>query len=324
MPERSEVVSLSDSTPALPGGKGFAALAFGLAAIMAVVLTSGMDGATLLATLSRLPPWAYAPITLLQVTMVCLAAWKWRRMLRDLSGGAYRLPLRSAVAATTLGTLAGQAMPIQIVTPAVRTVWARRSAIPVGPALASSLFEQVFDLLALAGLVLTLLLTAGTGAAPAGIAALAIAVSLTLTILIRPLLRLAGQMAHPVLPGLSQGMTKAASMPLGGLSAQMAISLLRIAIISVLTVGVLTLLAPGVDPRPLILALPLLQLASAFPLVPAGLGLVEAGWSGLLVAQGIDPGAAVATAVALRIVTTGPFLVVAPLMILIGARGVQR
>lgn len=105
------------------------------------------------------------------------------------------------------------------------------------------------------------------------------------------------------------------------------LSLLRYLLLAGLNVVVLVQLAPQADPLVLLAAFPLVQLLTALPVVPAGLGLVEMTWSGVLLTQGLGPAEVAGAALALRLVTTAGFLAVVPVLLapmLAGLRGRGR
>lgn len=301
-----------------------AALALPVAVVLVGLLVafSGMTLAGLSATIALVPFWVWPLIAVAQALMVVLAGWKWQMLLRDLSGGSDRIGLATATGATTLGTLAGQMLPIQIVTPAARAMIARREGVAPTRALGSSVLEQMFDLLALAVFVSAITMPWLIGAGAAAGMAIATLAALLATVLVRPALRTCARLLSllGLAEGLAGGMRRAALLPLTSLMAPMAISILRLALVAAINVGILLVIVPGVDAGALLMMVPATQCVSAMPVVPAGLGLVEAGWTGVLVVQGIPAADAAAASLSLRIISTVPFLVVAPLL-LVGLRG---
>lgn len=298
------------------------ALPVAMALVGLLVAFSGMTLAGLSAAIALVPLWVWPLIAAAQALMVVLAGWKWQMLLRDMSGGADRIGLATATGATTLGTLAGQVLPIQIVTPMARAMIARRDGIPPARALGSSVFEQLFDLLALAVFVATIAVLWLIGAGVATGMALATLAALLATLLVRPALRLCARVlsALSLAGGLAGGMRRAALLPLPNLMAPMAVSILRLALVAAINVGILLVIVPGADAGALLMMVPATQFVSAVPVVPAGLGLVEAGWAGVLIAQGIPAAEAAAAALSLRIISTVPFLVVSPLLLAAGLR----
>ena len=99
------------------------------------------------------------------------------------------------------------------------------------------------------------------------------------------------------------------------LSVLLALSFVRYALFAALNVGILMLLVPGLDPLFLAISYPLILFLMAIPIFPGGLGVVEATWSGLLISQGIDAAAAVEASIALRIISTAGFFVIAPVLV---------
>ncbi|WP_238368512.1 lysylphosphatidylglycerol synthase transmembrane domain-containing protein [Mesobacterium pallidum] len=300
---------------------GFAA---GLLAVL--VLGSGLTLSGLWAALGRVPLWVYLPVALVQAVIIALAAKKWVLILG--AGGGQSLPLRDATSATTLGALAGQVLPIQLVTPALRAWVARRHGIAPTRAVGTSLLEQVFEVIVLAAMGASGLLArlAGFDIVATGIFALLIA--LVLTGVVRPGLTLGAWAVARLAPmagafaTLAQGFDKAREMPGRLLVTLTSLSLARYLMMAAMNVGLLMVLAPQADPVLLVAAYPLVLLVMTLPIFPGGLGVVELTWSGVLIAQGSGVAEATEAALALRIVQTAGFLAIAPLLVALGKRHV--
>jgi uncharacterized membrane protein YbhN (UPF0104 family) len=256
----------------------------------------------------------------MQAALIVLAARKWHLLLLATSDGPVTLGLRHATSATTLGTLAGQVLPLQLVTPAVRAWMARRHGIPVSRAVGTSVFEQLFEVIVLLAMTAAGLAASVVGPAPGLM--LAGAVLLTLTVLIAPALALgavaigaADRLHWPVLHRLGQGLRQAQALPRSLLAQLMALSVLRYGLLVWLNVQILGWLVPGAPLLPLALAFPLVQAVTALPIVAGGLGLTEATWVGLLMASGLPGPEAAGAALALRVVSTAGFLLAAPVLV---------
>lgn len=326
---------LPAATQGRPPGTGRAvALSLGLAGglLAVVVAASGMSLEALWSGLRRVPAGLFVAVALVQGAIVALAAVKWGLILR--ANGGRGLPMADALGATTLGVLAGQVMPIQLVTPALRAWIARPHGIPAARAIGTSLLEQVFEILVLGAMAAAGVLAHAAGLSLAQSAALALAIAAAMTIFVAPGLRLA-QRATGVFAArfggpfaaLAEGFARAGQLPRRLMFQLTGLSLLRYLLLAGLNVVLLVQLAPQADPLVLLAAFPLVQLLTALPVVPAGLGLVEMTWSGVLLTQGLSPAEVAGAALALRLVTTAGFLACVPVLLapmLAGLRGRGR
>ena len=302
-------------------------LALGLLAL--VVFWTGLTPARLWATLSRVPLWLLFFIAALHGAIIALAAQKWCLILR--ADGRPGLPLGEAVAATTLGTLAGQLLPIQLVTPAIRAWIARSHGISAPRALGTSLLEQVFEVIVLAAMALAGAVGPLLGLSLLPSLALSLLMAGGMTGAVRPALQLAHRLAaavarysQRVFATLASGFSEAARMPYRSLLHLTGLSVLRYGLLAGLNVTLLVFLAPTANPLLLLAAFPLVQFLTALPVVPAGLGLVEITWSGILISQGLSPSEAAAAALAVRLVSTFSFVLGAPLLLAPLLTGIGR
>lgn len=292
--------------------------------LVALVWWSGLSAAGLWHAIRAVPVWAFLPIAAIQAAIVTFAALKWRLVIANTEGAA--LTLRDAVAATTLGTLAGQVLPIQVVTPLARAWVVGKSGITAGRAIGTSLLEQSFELLVLASMALAALVATAGGLSLPLAAAISLASAALMTLLVGPALAAAAWVfnaiaaqqegyMHRAASRLSDGLAAAARLPRRVLLQITGLSFLRYAMLASLNVVVLGALVPGVDKLVLLLAFPLILMVMSLPVFPGGLGILELSWVGLLVAQGESPAAAAEAALALRILTTFCFFLVAPLLL---------
>lgn len=292
--------------------------------LAALVWWSGLTAAGLWQSVHTFPLWAYVPIAAGQVVIIVLAALKWRLVIANTEGAS--LTLRDATAATTLGTLAGQMLPMQLVTPLARAWVAGKAGITPGRAIGTSLLEQSFEIPVLACMALAALIaTAGSAVLPLAIA-ISIATAAAMTLLIGPALdasaRLIASAAAKLrwrvqspLEKLALGFAAAARLPRRILLQITTLSFLRYALLASLNVLILGALVPGVDRLALLLAFPLVLLVMSLPVFPGGLGVVELTWAGVLVAQGESHATAVEAALALRILSTFGFFLAAPALL---------
>lgn len=309
----------ANSAPVVRGGRRMGlSLALSGALLVALVLVSGLTPRGIWAAIQTVPVWAYLPIAAVQSAIIVLGAVKWRAIL---AASGSRVGLRDATAATAIGALAGQVMPIQIATPAARAWIARRHDIPLGRALGTSLMEQAFEVLVLAGVALigAALVLGATGAVAA--AALGLTAAGGLLLLRGPL----GRAIRAIRPGpgpvgaavsaLARGLAEAADLSRRVFLALIGLSFARYALLAGMNVAILGVLAPQASPVALFAAYPLVLFLMSLPFFPGGLGVAELTWAGVLVAQGETAAAAAEAALALRIVMLFGFVLVAPVLI---------
>ncbi|MFV2054387.1 lysylphosphatidylglycerol synthase transmembrane domain-containing protein [Aliiroseovarius sp. YM-037] len=294
-----------------------------LAAVLLAGLTikSGLTPAGLMQAIGRVPAWAYVLIAFVQGAIIFLAALKWCLILSNNGNG---LPIREATRATTLGAMGGQVMPIQLVTPVARAWIARKQGIAPARAIGTSLLEQVFEVIALAAMGLAAFVTSVFYMTFLASVLLSLMVAITLTLFIRPGLALA-QSAFAALAKLvsekfnrfAEGFANARLLSRKLLFHLMGLSMVRYSLLAGLNVFVLGQLAPNVDHMVLLAAYPLVLLLMSLPFFPGGLGVVELTWVGVLVAAGEATASASEAAIALRIISTFGFLLIAPVLIIL-------
>ncbi|QFT94883.1 hypothetical protein FIU86_18680 [Roseovarius sp. THAF9] len=309
-------------------GRLWIALAITAGAVLGMValfMASKASLASLAAMCARVPLWTYGVIALGQATIVLLAAVRWRVLLKAVSPRGETLALRHATAATTSAAIAGQFLPIQLCTPVIRAWFASRFDIPVLRSLGTSALEQTFQLLVLVGAaglsVMFLLPTPGwmfdASAAILFMTALIVFVRLAIQLASKLLVHVADH-ETPLLSRtagrLRLGFERAAQLPDGILTSITALSLLGYAVLAALNVLLLNAIA-GVDILPLLIAYPLVLFLMSLPVLPGGLGVVEATWAGILAREGLPFDQAVEAALALRVVSTLGFFLIAPLLL---------
>ena len=310
---------------------GLAFTALGLLILIALAVWADVALADLWRAARRIRWWEFLIFAVMQGGVLILAAWKWRLILRRLPGTATTadttpatgdgaaLPMRDAVSATTLGTLAGQVLPIQVATPVIRTLAARRHGIAPARALGTSIFEQVFEVIVLAVMAAlsAMILVLGINSGQAAVLALA-AVAIV-TGLLPQMLHL-GAWGLRFLPlgrfgaTLADGFSRAATLPRDALAVLTLLSFARYLLLVGFSVWCLYRLLPGIDPVPLVLAFPVILAIVSLPFIPAGLGLVEMSWAGVLAAAGVGVGEAAVAVIVLRLVGIASFLVTVPFL----------
>ncbi len=301
-----------------------ACVVLSLGLLVALAWFSGLSARGLARAVHSVPVWALLPIAAIQATIIALAALKWHLVIANTDGA--KLTLRDAIAATTLGTLAGQVLPIQVVTPLARAWVAGKAGIAPGRAIGTSLLEQSFEVLVFACMALSALAATAGGVALPVATLISLATATAMTLLAAPTLdgsaRLfaataagLGGRLQQALTKLSEGFGAAALLPRRVLLQVTGLSFLRYGLLATLNVFILRALVPGVDSFVLLLAFPLILLMMSLPIFPGGLGIVELTWVGVLVAQQESPASAAEAALALRILSTLGFFVVAPLLL---------
>ncbi len=292
--------------------------------LIAVLWSSGATFANFIDLCTRVPVWAYGLIALAQAAIVVLSALRWRILLKAVSPQGESLSLGTATAATTTVTIVGQVFPIQLCTPVIRAWFAARFDIPILRSLGTSALEQTFQLLVLVSAAVPsfLFLLPTFGWLFAAIAPIIILVAMV--VFVRFVIQLASRLLSGIAnhrpsvlaetaDRLRQGFDKAAQLPDRILASVTALSLLGYAILAALNVLLLSVIA-GVDILPLLIAYPLILFLISLPFFPGGLGVVEVTWAGVLVNEGLPFNQAVEAALALRVISTLGFFMVAPFL----------
>ena len=300
--------------------------AAGLGLFLCLAIVGGVTLEDLGTALGQVPLPGYVLIAAAQALLIVLAAAKWRILLRMTTASRQVLCARDAVAATTLGVLAGHAIPLQVAMPAVRAWIARRHSISPQLAIGTSLLELVFEvivLIAMAVMGLSIYLAGFPWFG--GLLIMAVLVS-GLTLMTGPVLaggaRLVGGAARAgdtragqALARLARGLHGAATLPRNTLWRLTGLSFVRYTLMAGLNVLILMQLLPGIDPWPLIVAYPLVLLMLSLPLTPGGLGLTEITWTGVLIDAGVPAPAAVGAALSLRLIASLGFLLAVPFLV---------
>ena len=270
----------------------------------------------------------FALLVLFQAGIVWLAARKWVLILRHLPGNGSALPQGDAVAATAIGTLAGQVLPIQIVTPLVRAWAVRRHNIPATRAIGTSLFEQVFEVVVLAAMAALSVLILSLNVAAAVAAGAALALAVLISILIRPGLRLAAlilswigrHLLQRIMAPMAEAFSRAAEYPPQIIGIVTGLSFVRYFLLLGVSLLVIWRMSPETALISLALAYPLILLVVSLPFIPAGLGLVEVTWVGVLTTAGLPVAEAAAIAIVTRIMVSGSFVAAVPFLIAFRSR----
>jgi uncharacterized membrane protein YbhN (UPF0104 family) len=269
--------------------------------------------AAVLRALHSAPLSMYAVVILLTLANQLAGAQKWRLASEQLGGDGRRHDLAHAFETTALGAFLGQVMPIQVSTAMVRGMVGGRNRGGAATAIGATVHEQAYDFIvllpaAVAGLVALILEWSAptAGAAMLGAVAVAIVLAPRLIWLARDLLSVVrtqtkGRTARFMLDADralfgASGVPRSLSLQLGMLS------LVRAVCMAARIVVIAAVMAPAADALLIALGYPTVGIVGALPLTPAGLGLVEWSWSGLLIHAGSPAADAAAAAISMRVV----------------------
>ncbi len=299
------------------------------AAAALVTLLFRLRGLTLqdiVRTLEATPAWLLAVLAALTIANQIVGVERWRAASRWLHPRVPQMDYLAMIETTTWGAFVGQFVPAQLSIAAARWTDARNSA-----AVASTLYEQVFGLIILTAAavaaLLTLMLRMG-GAASFAIFGLAM---LGGCLMIRWSLALgasaAGRYAGLHLPGsaaaalLAGPLARASQAPAATLAILCGWSLLRLALLSARTLVIAYAYVSGIDWTVLVIGSPFVGLAVSVPFLPAGLGVTEWTWTGLLVAAAAPARVAALTAIVFRVVNIAILAAVTLAIFVLGRLG---
>jgi len=128
---------------------GLVWLAVSLTALVVLSWAADLDLASLGLTFRSIPVWWFAAMATLNALIVALGAMKGSHIIKHMGEDGAYIPLRGALLGTTMGTLLGQILPMQLVTPISRAWAARAYKIRPGFAIGTSILEQVFEVITL-------------------------------------------------------------------------------------------------------------------------------------------------------------------------------
>ena len=296
----------------------------GLLLIAAIAWYSDIGWSSVQDALGRFSPTGLFLIAMAQGALIMLAAWKWVIIYRGMNDEKAAPRFADAMGATAIGATLGVILHAQVVTPLVRAWIARRRNLSPSLAIGTSLYEQIFEvsiLVTMAALSALIYFAGLDHLVGAALAALFLAI---ITALLAPGFRFAAwclrllQNSVFAKPSarLADGMVVAARLPWTVLAALNTLSALRYLVMACLHVLILDQILDGAPLEAMVLAFPLVLFVLSVPVTPAGLGLFEAAWIGVLIANGVPAPDAAAATIALRVVTVIGALAVAPLQII--------
>ena len=276
--------------------------------------------------LEATPPWLLVAVSAITLANLVIGVARWQFAKAWLSPASPPVAFGTLLEATTWGALLGQVTPPQLSMSVARWV-AVRSRASVG----ITLYEGLFDLIAL-----------GSGAI-AGIAVLELHLESSVSVVLFILTSLVGCLSvrkamsagHLLCRHVSRAGTKGATLaatladafdrasraPLRTLTILSAWSFARVMLLSVRALLIATAFLDHFNGVTVLIGYPLIGLIKGLPLMPAGLGIAEWSWTGLLVLAGAAAPAAAITAVALRVVNLAALAIV--MFILLAVRVVR-
>lgn len=281
------------------------ALAFILVALLFRFAGIGVDD--LIRALGMTPAWLLGASVAVAFLNQLVGVARWRTALAWLSPSAPALGILPMLEATTWGSIAGQVLPPQLSMTAARWSMARHPS-----AIGTTLYEQLFDFMVLAAgaAAATAVLALKLGPVPS-IAFFAIAL-LGGCLAIRWLTHVGhilaaryvrtGYWGVAFAARLDEPLVRASRAPAHVLGVLFAWSVIRLALMTLRVVLIVGVFAPAADWTTVAIGYPISGLAMAIPILPAGLGLAEWSWTGLLVVSGATAAAAALTALIFRVI----------------------
>jgi uncharacterized membrane protein YbhN (UPF0104 family) len=288
-----------------------------LAALAGTVLLCAWGGVTLndaARSLFTMPIWILAAFTTLTVLQIALSAWKWRLVMRNLGSGGHGDPRFAFLYnCTALAAFLSQFLTVYLSSILVRG-WALRRNYELSARYAAmtSLFEQIFDVIALSVMVVPTLLVWTFGLSfGAWWAATATAIAVgALSLYFMPFTLRAGTKIGALgapFQKLSGILTQNVASEV--LTMPFMLRLYGLSILRYLTMLVRIPLLAAAFGVPIAMkdAIPgftIVQATQIAALTPGQLGIREWTWSGVLAFRGYDLQLAAQFAIDLRIVST--------------------
>ena len=303
----------------------------GLFLILLLLWTMDVSFSQLITSLSVVPWWTYLIVGFLTAGNQVVGALKWRTARGWLAPRSKKPSMVDMVESTSVGSFFGQLVPPQISTAIARWVIAEPDERRDGAVLGSTLFEQLFDL--------PVLLAAGLAGMTA--IALGLGAGMSLAVLCATLIASVGLLRH-VLGGLRiaitaitgtlalqrtqdsfrDGFLRAEAAPASVTFKLSLLSVIRLLIVGSRAVIVTMIFAPAAAPMVIVAGYPIIGLVTALPITPAGLGVVEWTWSGILIQAGATAESAVIAALGLRLINLVALSTI--LMVFVGLRLLRR
>lgn len=285
-----------------------------LATICTVLLAawSGLKLDEVTQALASAPVWLVTAFVALTVVQTALSAWKWRIVLRTLRPGVQKpLDFGFLYNCTALAAFLSQFMTVYLSSVVVRS-WAlkRRAGLDARYAATTSLFEQIFDVIALVVMVVPALVVwtlGGTFNQWMIVAALAICAGAASLNLLHLAVRTASllPLLGPRLGSLSAMVEQRSAS--GLLAMPCMLKLYALSIVRYFTMLVRVPMLAAAFGLPLAIkdsvpAFTIVQATQIAALTPGQLGIREWTWSGVLAMRGYDLQLATRFAIDMRVV----------------------
>ena len=287
-------------------------LLFAIACTVALGAWSGLRLGDVTRAVASMPLWLVAAFVGLTCVQTALSAWKWRIVLDTVRPGQHKqLSFRFLYNCTALAAFLSQFMTVYVSSIVVRAWAMKRSAgMEARYAATTSLFEQIFDVIALVVMVVPVLLVWTLGGSFNQwmiVTVLAIVAGGVSLHLFRLILRTANLLQHlgPRVRGLSAMVEQSASS--GLLTMPCMLKLYALSIIRYFTMLVRVPLLTLAFGLPLAIkdsvpAFTIVQATQVAALTPGQLGIREWTWSGVLAMRGYDLHLATRFAIDIRVV----------------------
>lgn len=295
------------------------------AGLLLVILLSAYSGLSLRKAMTQLGDvvsLAFVRLSLLMALYVFLSAEKWRLIDRHMRGTAEALPRLTGFALTAAGMALGQVLPVQVSVSVARTLgtWVHGRALRRGTV--GTLLEQAFDFLVVCVLALATVATRAFRGGAAMWLAFAAIVSLVSLAAVAPVCRLVQAVAARILArrqdrGPSRWRAFLHEVHSSGiLEAQLGrrltgLSLLRFAVLVLIAGQVTSAIHANIPLWHFAAAMPVVVIAMALSITPAGLGVTEVAYAGMLGLFGTSLPAATQWAIANRLLSCVATLLVA-------------
>lgn len=294
-------------------------MAGGLGLIYLMLRYLGVSLSEVLVALREAPVWMYMAVTVLTFANQIVGALKWRTAARWLATGKKEPSLFQLVEITSVGSFFGQIIPPQISAVIARWIIAQPEERRGGWVVKSTIFEQMFDLLVLVCVGLagfSMIMLDVSGGAALGVVLLSFGVGLAG---LRLGLKVGGRLClaasrlpfgQALLANAAESFAQAYAAP-RRVSVKLSLwSFLRLLLLALRAVVIAIVFAPAASPLLVAAGYPAVGLIAALPITPAGLGVMEWSWSGVLIASGAAaPNAAIA-ALGLRLVSLASLTVI--------------
>lgn len=293
----------------------FAGLAAGMALVALLFARFSLTPSDIANGLAAIPAEVFIAVTALTLANQVIGVIRWQMVNAALFPKERKPGFVLSLAATSWGSFLGQLLPLQIAMAAARWLMVRGRG-----AVGSTVFEQLVDLVILvAGAGSALLVLIAGIPMSVGVALFAAAILIGTRSM-----RLVFAMGAKTLSGLghrrarhrewsqrwANSLAQASTVPARLMNAMIALSLIRLVVLMARMVMVALVLAGPINPLILAIGYPVIGLSLGVPFAPAGLGIADWTWTGLLVLSGAAASLAALTALVARCLNFASLLVI--------------